>query len=270
VNAGAGVSQNTADKRIHVVGCPRSGTTLMTELLRHAYSFNGKPLHEQSLFEPLADVSCPYLSKKPSDTHRISKLFKADEDLYVIALVRDPRSVVTSQHWSSAPGEYYVGFARWRRAMEAIAKLTPRHRCIQVHYEALLTDPAAVQRLLEERIPFLRREKSFESFASEAADVPGNSVSALNGVRDFDLDRIEAWQDHTPRVSQQLVENPDLVQWLIETGYETDAGWTGLLARVVPAGISAKPLRTGLLKSCEEHLRYWWKTRRYLKSRQRT
>ena len=67
----------------------------MSELLRHAYEFPEQTLHEQSLFKPIDSVSYPYLSKKPSDTVRLGKVIQADQDLYVIAMVRDPRSVVT-------------------------------------------------------------------------------------------------------------------------------------------------------------------------------
>ena len=61
--------------RVHVVGCPRSGTTLMTELLRYAYSFAGAAEHERSLFDPIPAELSPYLTKKPADTIRIGKAF---------------------------------------------------------------------------------------------------------------------------------------------------------------------------------------------------
>ena len=73
----------------------------MSELLRYAYDFPDETRHEQSLFEPLGAVSYPYLSKKPSDAVRLEKVAQADQDLYVIAMFRDPRSVITSKHWSS-------------------------------------------------------------------------------------------------------------------------------------------------------------------------
>ena len=255
--------------RVHVVGCPRSGTTLMSELLRHAYEFPEQTLHEQSLFKPIDSVSYPYLSKKPSDTVRLGKVIQADQDLYVIAMVRDPRSVVTSKHWSSTAEKYFVGFSRWRETIEAVNSLRPKHRCLVVRYEDLINDPEGVQRTLELKLRFLKRRNSFSSFATEARYVPQHSIAAMKGVRDFESSRIAAWQEHLPRLRSELNANPDLPQWLIETGYETDSSWVKRLANVIPSGETCKPANKGLLARIENHARYWLKERRYLRTRRR-
>ena len=85
----------------------------MTELLRYAFTFEGAAGHERSLFDDIPANASPYLTKKPADTIRISRAFKHDENLHVIALIRDPRAVITSIHWSH-PDVYFVGFARWK------------------------------------------------------------------------------------------------------------------------------------------------------------
>ena len=107
--------------RVHVVGCPRSGTTLMTELLRYAYEFAGAADHERSLFDPIPAGLSPYLTKKPADTIRIQRAFTEDENLHVVALVRDPRAVITSVHWSH-PDQYFVGF----KTLEVVRRCDPR------------------------------------------------------------------------------------------------------------------------------------------------
>ncbi len=75
--------------RVRVVGCPRSGTTLMTQLLRYAYLFAGATEHERSLFGDIPETLSPYLTKKPADTVRIGNVFEQDENLFIIALIRD-------------------------------------------------------------------------------------------------------------------------------------------------------------------------------------
>ena len=241
----------------------------MSELLRYAYDFPDETRHEQSLFEPLGSVSYPYLSKKPSDAVRLEKVAQADQDLYVIAMVRDPRSVITSKHWSSKAEDYFVGFSRWRETMKAIHSLRPKHRCLLVRYEDLINDPQSIQRMLELRFRFLKRKNSFCSFATEAKSVPEHSVAAMNGVRGFESSRITAWQEHLPRLRGELDANPDLPQWLIETGYETDTSWSERLADVTASGETGKTDNRGLFSRIENNARYWWKEGRYLRARTR-
>ena len=120
--------------RVHVVGCPRSGTTLVNELLRYAYDFAGASDHEQTLFAPIPQDVSPYLSKKPADTIRIGRAFEHDEQLYVIALIRDPRAVITSKHWSH-PDMYFVGFERWLHYANIISGYQDHPRYLVVRYE---------------------------------------------------------------------------------------------------------------------------------------
>ena len=88
-------------RRVHIVGCRRSGTTLMMELLWYSYAFSGRGEHETSLFEPVPPGETLYLDEKNRRTPRASSPPSCgNDDTYLIAMLRDPRAVVTSRHRS--------------------------------------------------------------------------------------------------------------------------------------------------------------------------
>ncbi|MFV2091193.1 MAG: hypothetical protein ACC642_11070, partial [Pseudomonadales bacterium] len=166
----AGATSERA-RRVHVVGCHRSGTTLMMELLWYAYAFSGRCEHEASIFRPVPAGDTLYLTKQPTDTIRIEVAFNADELLSLICMVRDPRAMATSEH-PSFPGVYFSGFRRWLEYQRVIERLARHPRCVLVRYEDLLLVPDEVQTQLEARFPFLTRRRDFERYP-EGADVTG-------------------------------------------------------------------------------------------------
>jgi len=119
--------------RLHVVGCHRSGTTLMTELVGNCFHIDRRVDHEQSLWEAVPLESGIHLTKKPPDTVRIKRVFLMDPDLYVIAMIRDPRGVISSRH-RTKPGVYFSSFWRWEHYMNAIMELAGHPRYLVVRY----------------------------------------------------------------------------------------------------------------------------------------
>jgi hypothetical protein len=51
---------------LHVVGCPRSGTTLMAEMLVACYPHEGHSEHEETIFKVPPQESGLRLSKNPT------------------------------------------------------------------------------------------------------------------------------------------------------------------------------------------------------------
>lgn len=250
--------------RVHVVGCYRSGTTLMMELLWYAYDFSGRCEHEAPLFRGIPKGERLYLTKKPPDTIRIEQAFLADEKLYVIAMVRDPRAMATSRH-AKFPDVYFSGFGRWLEYQEAIERLADHPRWLTVRYEDLLADPQAVQAAVEARFPFLERQRDFERYP-EGADVPDKAGISLGGARKIDPSRAAAWREHLPRIKDQLDKHPEVAEKLIELGYEADNSWQQCLQGVSPHRQKHKDEAPHLFKALEARFRYWVRTRRYLKS----
>lgn len=250
-------------RRVHIVGCRRSGTTLMMELLWYAYPFTGRAEHEQSVFVPPPPGQTLYLSKKPPDTLHIETVFRADENLYLIAMLRDPRAVMTSRH-PSRPDVYFSDYVRWARYVEALRAFDGHPRFLQIRFEDLVQDPAGTQSRVEQRLPWLARKRAFTDYP-QGAEVGERASRSLGGLRPFDAQRISAWREHLPRVKSQLAEHPDMPQRLIDAGYEQDADWTAALEGAPAYHQRYKDGGPGGLRRLETRLRFARKTRRYLR-----
>lgn len=249
--------------RVHVVGCYRSGTTLMMELLWYAYPFSGRSEHEAPLFRPVPAGQSLYLTKKPPDTIRIERAFLADDRLFVIAMTRDPRSVITSRH-PDFPEVYFSGFGRWLEYQRVIERYADHPRWLTVRYEDLLTSPGRVQADVEARFPFLHRRRGFADYP-EGAEVPARAGVSLSGIRSLDPGRADAWREHLPRIRAELTAHPGMADALVRLGYETDDAWTECLEGVNPHRQRYKDEAPHFLKAQEARFRYWLKTRRYLR-----
>lgn len=234
----------------------------MMELMWQSYEFSGRHEHEISVFEPVPAGETLYLTKKPPDTLRIHKIFLADPNLHVIAMLRDPRAVITSRH-ESRPDVYFAGYLRWREYIKAIERLRGHPRFIVIRYEDLISDPDSVQARVSSQFPFLREKRKFSSYPN-AADVPAAAVESLNGVRPFDTSRMYGWHEHLPRVNGQLRDHPEMPEDLILTGYEENDEWTRMLDGVGYYTQDYKDEGPGFFRRLESSVRYWLKTRRYL------
>ena len=250
-------------RRVHIVGCRRSGTTLMMELMWYAYAFTGRAEHEQSIFVPPPHGQDLYLSKKPPDTLHIETVFRADEGLSLIAMLRDPRAVVTSRH-PSRPDVYFSDYVRWSRYVDALRAFENHPRFLLVRFEDLVREPAHTQQRVEAQFSFLQRQRDFASFP-EGAEVGTRASRSLGGLRAVDTQRISGWRDHLPRIKGQLADHPDLPERLIATGYEEDDAWTGVLEGVSELRQGYKDGGPGGLRRFETRLRFARKTRRYLR-----
>jgi hypothetical protein len=234
----------------------------MSELLWYGFLFSGRSEKEVSLFEPVPEGETLYLTKKPPDTSRIRRVFLADEQLFVICMLRDPRSVASSRH-KKYPDVYFSDFRRWLEYEAEIRQLAQHPRFLLVRYEELLTDPDAIQQEILSRFPSLELQRRFSEYPADAD--PGERAHiAMHSVRAVDPGRIEGWREHLPRVKDQLVRYPQILEPLVRYGYEPDDNWLNCLDAVEPAGITHKP-KPHIFRSTESNLRFWWKTRRYLK-----
>lgn len=236
----------------------------MMELMWQSYEFSGRHEHEISVFEPVPPGQALYLTKKPPDTQRIHRVFHADPGLHVIAMLRDPRAVITSRH-KSRPDVYFAGYLRWREYVDAIERLRGHSRFMVVRYEDLVRDPDSVQAQISAQFPFLQEQRRFSTYP-ESADVPEVAAQSLNGVRPFDTSRIDGWREHLPRVNGQLRDHPEMPQDLIRAGYEQDDAWTRLLEGEDCYTQEYKDRGPGFFRKLESNFRFWLKTRRYLRA----
>lgn len=211
--------------RLHIVGSsPRSGTTLLFELISACFDIQKVGDHEVSLFHAPKDATGPIVSKKPTDLVHAARVLRWDKRLHVIYMQRDPRDIVVSEH-GSRPGEYWCDFDVWRRNQRLRDKIGQHDRLFECRYETLVRDPDAEQARIAEAFPFLRLRHRFSKF-EEVSRTSTRADLALKGVRAVSGDSIGKWQQNLPRVAAQLHVHPDMAEAVVSAGYERNTGWT--------------------------------------------
>jgi hypothetical protein len=220
-------------KHIHIVACsPRSGTSLLQELMTTCFRIDDFCAHERSLFRTAGmhgDVVC---TKNPREVPYMQWALLLNPDLYVIYVLRDPRSVIVSKHRQS-PDQYYSSLKVWREFESYRRKLEGHQRFLVVKYEEFVTAPDVVQERIRLLLPFLEERCSFSEFHRYASPSE-RTARALNGLRPVSADRLVEWEKHLPRVKAQLQRFGDISAELVELGYEPDSNWMDQLRGVEP------------------------------------
>jgi hypothetical protein len=157
---------------------------------------------------------------------------RLNPDLFVIYVLRDPRSVIVSKH-QQLPGQYYSCLKVWREFESYRRKLEGHKRFLVVKYEELVTAPDVVQERISSFLPFLEEICLFSEF-HRYAKPSERTTRALNGLRPVSADRLLEWQKHLPRVKAQLECCGDISTELVELGYESDSKWKDQLGDVEP------------------------------------
>ncbi|MEH6589282.1 MAG: sulfotransferase domain-containing protein [Halioglobus sp.] len=251
-------------KRIHIVGCPRSGTTLLMELMTTCYDSGGYCEHEVSIFEPVPVTEGAYLTKQPNDIKQIQHIFPADNNLHIIYLGRDPRAVITSKHREN-PQQYFCNYRVWSECDQAALRYQDDARFLGLCYEDLVADADKVQATINRTFPFLSQRHLFSEY-QHYAEPSAASARAMNGLRGVNLESLEKWRSHLPRIAEQLKRHPQLADDLIRLGYEPDQQWLSLLKGVDPVEFPCRYTeRRPHLKEWEKSLRVYFKSRRYLR-----
>lgn len=219
--------------RIHVVGAgPRTGTTLMAELLVACFEVDGFDGHETKLTRHRRDVQL-YVTKWPGDSARVGPRLRLDPHFHVICMVRDPRDVIVSVH-AREPGRYWTSLDGWNRQIRHVRRLTRHPRFVVVRYEDLVNAPDALQESIMNRMPFLRKTQPFSAFHAHASPSAA-SLRAMGGLRPIGGERIGNWKNHLPRVAGQIARHGSaFLRDLSEFGYEADDAWLAALNGIEP------------------------------------
>lgn len=220
-------------ERIHVVGCgPRSGTTLITEMLIACFEIDLHTYHENSIFTWPWHWGHVFVTKKPRDVILVEEVLASMQNLHVIFMLRDPRDMIVSRH-GRTPDKYWCGLEFWKAYKPFADRLRMHPRFITVRYEDLVTQPDTIQKQLMEQMPFLRKKTLFSQF-NELAQPSKASELALGGTRTVSTDSIGNWRNHLPRVAGQIRIHGSLTKDLIDFGYEKDALWEQELQGIEP------------------------------------
>jgi len=215
-------------KRIHIVGSgPRTGTTLLAEVMATCFDIDHSFEHESSIctFEPRSG-NC-MLTKQPGEIGAIKWPLTLNPDLYVICIIRDPRDTVVSSH-GKMPGRYWTGLRYWKLFVIKYEQLKKHPRFIMVRYEEFVDDPDAVQDVLERNIPFLERRFKFSEYHLHCQPSE-KSLQAIRTLRPIESKGVGAWKKHLARVKQQIQIHGDISDELIHFGYESNKNWKSVL-----------------------------------------
>ena len=252
-------------KRLHIVGCPRSGTTLLMELISTCFESSGFCSHETSIFSPPdIDDGDLYISKQPNDIKQIQHIFPRDPNLHIIYLGRDPRAVITSKHREN-PQQYFCNYRVWSECDTAANLYRDQHRFLRLRYEDMVADPNQLQTTISSHFEFLIQKHLFSDY-NHYARPSEQSTRAMHGSRDVDQQSLKKWQEHLPRIVEQFARHPTLAKSLIRLGYENDEQWLELLQGVQAKAYPCRyPERRPLFKEWERNVRVYFKSRRYLR-----
>jgi hypothetical protein len=134
-------------KRIFIIGCGRSGTTLMQRLMHCSVDTFVAPLeHPVSKFDEIADYPVAVV-KRTATCHRTLWSLPPDNIVSLLCMVRHPFDVLTSRmHYDD--DHFHIEPKRWSRefhALEALEQSLPRPHIVFVRYETLVQCPDSVQ-----------------------------------------------------------------------------------------------------------------------------
>lgn len=245
--------------RLHIVGPPRSGTTLLQEMIVACHEVGGHSPHEESIFDDPPLEKGVYCSKRPHDIHRVGALLSWDPSLWVVVVGRDPRDIIVSRH-RNYPDVFFYNLRQWRECDRSGRGLEGRERVLFVRYEDLTGAPDSVQERLETFFPHIPRKAPFSEFHLVATPSDA-SKKALGGVRPVSTKSVGSWRRFKGRLAAQMAIHGSLEDDLVRLGYEKDAAWLSELEGVKPDN--------GISKESEGAPSPWRRLRRWLKTRSR-
>ena len=220
-------------RHIHIVACsPRSGTTLLHEVMVTCFRVDKHYDHEIRFNLVSADAGQTLITKRPKDTMYMPRIIEDDMELYVIYMLRDPRDVICSRHGKDK-STYYSNIRLWREMHAYARQMYGHERFLEIRYEHFVSDPDATQALILEKLPWLEKLHDFSEY-HEYAKVSEKSIKAMHSVRPIAPTSVSVWTKHLGRVKGQQLIHGSLSPDLIETGYEADADWEQVLDGVEP------------------------------------
>jgi hypothetical protein len=225
-----GIRRNSL-KHIHIIGMgPRTGSTLMQEVIRSFFNIDYSTAHEDRLFARPTTKCEIFLTKHPGDMFVIKPSLLVDPNLWVICLIRDPRDAIISRH-NDDKSKYWAGLRYWKAFFPIYKTIESHPRFITVKFEDSVKNPNEIQQLLLRKIPFLTLHHLFSDYHL-VSKVSEKSANALLGVRPISPIGIGGWKEDLPRINSQVQLHGEISQDLIYFGYEKDFNWESQISAV--------------------------------------
>lgn len=211
-------------RRVGVLSNPRSGTSLMVYLLVSGFNLCGWG----SLF--------PYLGKNDIYEFRCEVgdlLSWGTRKYHVVFVIRDPRNVIVSKH--PATNEYLVDFGAWYVNYKKCLHLSSVVNINVVRFEDILSNPSKVQESISSflGLPVLNDFNCcYKCKPSVELSRVGDLVFEMGGLRSLGPQK-QNWklEVNKDRIVQQLIQFPEIIQMVVELGYEEDYCWVDDLTR---------------------------------------
>jgi len=220
-------------KHLHIVACsPRSGTTLLHEVMVTCFKVDKHYDHEIRFNLVSAEDDQILITKRPKDTMYMPAVLDEDPELYVIYVLRDPRDVICSRH-AKDKSMYYSNIRLWREMHAYARKMYGHERFLEVRYEDFVRDPDETQRNIAAKFPWLEKKYDFSEY-HEHAQVSAKSITAMHSVRPIAPTSVGVWTQNPGRVKGQQSIHGSLSPLLIGCGYETSGDWERVLESVEP------------------------------------
>ena len=211
-------------KHLHIVACsPRSGTTLLHEVMVTCFRVDKHYDHEMRFNRAWASDGQILLTKRPKDTMYAPAVLRDDPEFYVIYVLRDPRDVIVSRHGKDK-SRYYANIRLWRELHGTAKSLDGHERFLVVKYEDFVTRPDDMQERIAAKFPWLETLHAFSEYHHHA-EVSEKSKRAMHGVRPIAPTSVGLWKQNLPRIKGQQERHGSLTPDLIECGYESSADW---------------------------------------------
>jgi hypothetical protein len=208
-----------------IIGAWRTGTTLMFFLFEHGFKDVVTNQVESYALKTLLPAQHRWrVSKKPNDAHIIDKI-SALFNPYFVWMIRDPRDCIVS--WKSRISSYHLNFEEWKRNNDYIENhidKNPSHQVVKVVYEEFIHHPNQTQDYLAQTIAGLEKKRDFTQ-CHNYFDPDNEIIHQLSGIRPFDKTAVGKWKMDKQRIRAQLEKYPDLQDYLVKYGYETDETW---------------------------------------------
>ena len=241
-------------KRVHIVGCSRSGTTMlhyMMSAFQNTVLFDKEtsPWSNPGFLEILKLFSSNILRPnrkflvtkrsagwyEPSNFNRFVEYVRRHE-LFVIYIIRDPRDVLTSTHQLDSK-EYYVSLEFWKRSIEAgeriLETLQDYNNKLVVRYEDIVRSPSTFENQLNKKFG-LQKRINVESIDKLKDNIEKSDLSQsqmipyMHKLRNLDVNSIGRWQNDPQKEAHldQLYNDSDDGEFLksIISKYQYNAG----------------------------------------------
>jgi hypothetical protein len=247
-----GLLSKAGIRRMHIVGCARSGTTMLhyslvafdnTILYDRETSVWNQPTLKGSfaLFcrsLPTSRKRRYFITKRGADWWHDDALARLETyvrkyRIFLIHIVRDPRDVLTSKH-ALDKNRFYVSTKKWAKSTEAADRLLRRlddyPAAMTLRYEDVVLRSDEIERQLGERTG-LRLRRGVKSWARlkdnlSASEGMERMIPYMHELRNFDPASIGKWKRkpeltaYIRKLTEDSPISPRLAEFMNRHGYK--------------------------------------------------